>query len=312
MDRAPERCFCGAGQSEPHVLCCYWGWRPGRTSTCWSSGAADGLPGTDGEFMVFADKLNRKALMDWDSHSSGTRIASGGADSDGTRQVSSPPMCKILATGCQDLHLRAATQQRLRQRGAALQRVLAVVQEQQQSPATEVRHECRGQRLAGLLAFAQCGGNTRGASWGSVIGANSTLRTFRISFQYVGGGLQPESRLADAARAGERQQPCSSPQPRQLAQLPLAPDETAELDGQVVAHGIERGQRGKSVGKAGFASCQTRSGAPRSFRRCWPRSHRLTFGGRLSRSSAVTPGSSTCPLCAIVRNLAQRLTAVPQ
>ena len=70
--------------------------------------------------------------------SAAARDSSVGAASDGTRQRSSPAISKWLTARGHDLDVGAVTQQRVRQRGAACQQVLAVVQDQECLARTEV------------------------------------------------------------------------------------------------------------------------------------------------------------------------------
>jgi hypothetical protein len=60
-----------------------------------------------------------------------------------------------------------------------------------------------------------------------------------IAFHHVGGYLEREPGLARPARTGKRDEASLTEQPFDLGDLPLAADETGQLDGQVVRMGIQ-------------------------------------------------------------------------
>ncbi len=149
-----------------------------------------------------------------------------------------------LAGGRQHPQLRRRPQQRRRQLGTGRDQVLAVVDDQQHLAVLRVLHQRLDDRAPRLLLHAE---HRRDR-----LRHEPRVRHRReldepdavgVVVDDLGADLQRQSRLADAAGAGQRQQPRRREESADLGELALAPDERGDLERQVVRRGLQRAQR---------------------------------------------------------------------
>ena len=116
--------------------------------------------------------------------------------------------------------------------------------------------------------------------------------------QQLGRHLQPQPGLAAPAGPGQGDQPRRFHQRPDLGHLPVPADERRQLGGQIVRQRrvAQRPQRREPGRRPAAVSWKIRSGRPRSFSRCTPRSASAAPGGSPSRTStAAASDTSTCP-----------------
>jgi hypothetical protein len=109
---------------------------------------------------------------------------------------------------------------------AAIQQMLAVVQDQQNLPRLQMRAQQLSRRRASSFGHAErlCdrSRDQRGITDRGKFGEPHAIT---ISVDDLGGGLHRQPGLADTARAGDRDQPLPRKEPLDLDHLTLAPDE---------------------------------------------------------------------------------------
>ena len=139
----------------------------------------------------------------------------------------------------------ARAQDRVDEVGGGRQDVLAVVEHEQQTPARQRRRRCSSVTDAsGAGRDAQRGrhrvGHGRGVADGGQLDQPDPVGEL---VRQLGGDLDGQAGLADAAHAGEGHQPVGAHQLADLLHLELAADEAGELHRQVPGRGVERPQR---------------------------------------------------------------------
>jgi hypothetical protein len=156
-----------------------------------------------------------------------------------------------LAAGRQDADVRAGAQQRLGQRGAGADEVLAVVEHEQEALGPQRVAERGQQGAAGLLAHADDGRHRLGD--GGRVGERGELDQPDAAGEPLPreqGLRHPEGqpRLAGAAGAGERDQAPGAQQPGRLGHVALPPDEAGERRREVVRRVGRAGALGGRLG----------------------------------------------------------------
>ena len=131
--------------------------------------------------------------------------------------------------------LRAVAQQRIRELGAGVEDVLAVVQQQEQAALADRLHHRVHDGQARVLGYAQHGGDGDGGQVrvlqrGKIREPDPVARPV----QELGRHLKPEAGLARPARAGERDQAGGGDQAAHLGELTVAADEARHLRREVV------------------------------------------------------------------------------
>ena len=160
-----------------------------------------------------------------------------------------------LAAGGQQAHPGALLEDGVHEPGAGLDDVLAVVQEEERVALLEQGDERRLRGLAGALPRPHRG--QRGARDERRVGGGREGREVDEPHAVgdgagaTGHGLEGESGLAHAPRAGQRHQRARGEQAPDLRELPLAPDEAGELHGQVGGVGVRRAQGETGAGPPG-------------------------------------------------------------
>ena len=149
-----------------------------------------------------------------------------------------------LATRRENLQLRPCLQQLAARLGARLQEMLAVVQDDQQTAVPDRFCQRFQNGVSGLFLDSQNGcdglrdhpgiGDRRELDQPNAVG---------VIVQHVGGRLQGQPRLAQAARAKQRHQPPFLQRAPDFGQLALTTDERGHLLRQVVRRRGERTQR---------------------------------------------------------------------
>ena len=218
--------------------------RPARSSRSARSRGCDGA--------APARRRGGTAVVARERRRSGRCLSGPAVASDGTRQTVSPATPSALAAGGQDAQAGAAPQQRLGQRGAGVEQVLAVVEHQQQAPGGQRRRSaCR--RAAGPAARARRARAATACGHERRVGQRRQLDqpdAVRVVGRPARRRLQRQARLADAAGAGQRQQP----RRRQQRARPRP--------------ARARARRSWSAPPAGWSS-RLRDGAGRGVRRRW-------------------------------------------
>ena len=214
----------------------------------------------------------------------------------------------------QDLDVGAGPQHPFDQCGARVHHVLAVIQHQQQPLWRQEVDERVHERAPGFFARAHCRGDRLRQA--DRIGERRQLdepRTVGEPLDDLGGGLEPEARLARPAGTGEREQARARQQPGNLGQLGCTADEGGELERQVGGTASSERSGGKSAGSCGWSNWETRSGRARSLSRWSPRSSSPARAGSASRTSATAASeSTTCPPWAVAISRAQRYSGAPK
>jgi hypothetical protein len=166
-----------------------------------------------------------------------------------------------LAAARQQREARAAPQQRIGERGAGVDQVLAVVEHEQK----RARLEVLGERLlgitAGLLAQAELLGDLGGQE--RRVGERGELDPFdpvRVIARDARGDLQREARLAASARAGQGEQARAAEQPAHRGDLALTADEAGELHRQARRGRGARSGTSRAVRRDGDGERQQRGG----------------------------------------------------
>jgi hypothetical protein len=140
----------------------------------------------------------------------------------------------------------------LAKRCAGTEQVLAVVQHDEQALVDARGHEHVDERTAGLFLDAQRARHRLHDEAGvRDRGQLDEPHAVRIVVEHVRGKLQREPRLADAARADQREQPRAVQRLARLDQFALAADERRGLLRQVVRRRLERAQRGEVAAQRG-------------------------------------------------------------
>ena len=151
--------------------------------------------------------------------------------------------------------------------------MLAVVQHQQQAPGCRASASVAGRGRPGSSRTPTAWATAWGTRAGSARAASSTSHTpSGYCLQGVGRGLEGQAGLARPPGAGQGQQPLGAQQGRHLPQLRSRPTKLVSCRGRLwgSASSVRRG--GKSPGRPGAVSWNTRSGRCRSFSRYSPRS----------------------------------------
>ena len=144
-----------------------------------------------------------------------------------------------LATAGQDFQFWTGVQQGFTDLRAGFDEMFAVIQHEQEGLwRADNQSELPS---AALAVFSQVENGEQGLRDECWVGdgrkfhepdaVGKLIQTFRAH-------LQTETRLARAARAGQRHQPRCRQQPFDLGNFFLAPDETGQLDGQVVGNAL--------------------------------------------------------------------------
>ena len=154
-----------------------------------------------------------------------------------------------LAAGADDVHRRLGVQQRLGQRGARIKDVLAGVQHEQHLPAAQRLRDPGGGDVATAELEAdrgrhRCGKQTR-------VGQRRQFHEPRpvgeLRLQSMPCG-ERQPALADAAGAGQRDQPMRANEADDFAELLVAADQLAQRLRQV-ARGRDRARRWRGNGR---------------------------------------------------------------
>ncbi len=137
------------------------------------------------------------------------------------------------------------SQQRLGQLGTRGDDLLAVVQDQQQQPVLDVSRE----RLAHGVsrAFLDTEDGRHRLRYQTGIGERRQFHqpySVREVVDHVGSHLQRQSRLADAAHADQRKQPCAAQRPPDFGELAFATDKRRDLLRKIVWRTLKRTQCG--------------------------------------------------------------------
>ena len=138
-----------------------------------------------------------------------------------------------LAARGHDAEPWAANEQRLRQAGARLDQMLAVVEHEQRIPIAQRLEQGVPRRADAVAAHAQRVGHVVRhelgiRKWGELHPRDSV----RVLRAQAGGHLEGETGLAAAARAGEREEPRTLEQLLHGRRLALAADKRSELGGR--------------------------------------------------------------------------------
>ncbi len=172
--------------------------------------------------------------------------------------------------------------------------MLAVVHHHEQAPAPHVLEEGLGQVAGGLVAEAQAPGHGRGDEAG--VGERGQLDEedpVGKDALAVARGAQRQPALPHPADSGQREEPCLSEETAHLGQLPLSPDEAAQLGGQSCLQCQPR----LIVLRARAASSGGRDHAPRGRRRAEalgappPPAHAVATGSAAGRSATANVSS---------------------
>src|SRR5215471_16552953 len=154
----------------------------------------------------------------------------------------------MLATRGEDFYLWARLQKFLRQLGARLQHMFAIVEDDQQLPVSDVLSERLDHRPSRSVSDAEHEGHD--------LGHEASVRHMRqfhepyavgITFEHIGSDLQRQTRLADAARTDQRHQARARQQLLDVRKFLLASDERGHLLREIVRCRFERPQRGKML-----------------------------------------------------------------
>ncbi len=148
--------------------------------------------------------------------------------------------------------MRPRLQQHLHEFRAGLQEVLAVIQNNQESPIPEYVDQRLDQGTTRFLLDAEHGRHRLRHE--PRVGDRRQLdepHAVREFVHEIGGDLQRQARLADAAGAHQRQQWRAGQQRRDFGLLTLAADERRQLLRQVVGRRLQRAQRRKGRPKPG-------------------------------------------------------------
>src|SRR5262249_22802790 len=146
-----------------------------------------------------------------------------------------PTQAQSRPASRQHLEMRADVQERLGQRGAGVRQMLAVVQNQQQALVSQMLDERLREGAARLFAQSQRGPRLLGNQ--PLVPQRPQLHqkdAIGELFQQFGGGLQGQSRLAHASRAGQGDAGDRVQQSPYLLYLSFPADERGQVLGQVV------------------------------------------------------------------------------
>ncbi len=125
---------------------------------------------------------------------------------------------------------------------ARRQQMLAIVEHEQEPPASDELLQRLADRPAGLFPDPERRGDRIGNE--ARIGHRREVHepdTVGVRVQHLGGEPQRQARLADPADAGERHQPVVRKHRAQIDEVALAPDERRDLSGQVVLRDVRAG-----------------------------------------------------------------------
>jgi hypothetical protein len=151
-----------------------------------------------------------------------------------------PPNAQRLSAGRQDAQQWARLQQGFGQLRAGGEKVLTVVEHQQQAPSRQALDHGHRQGMPGLLAYAQ--GQRDGLRHQVRIPKGVQLHQpcpIREGVDRLGGDLESKSALAAAPRAGQRHQTVRRQMARDFVDLPLPSYEARQLVRKVVWNEIE-------------------------------------------------------------------------
>jgi hypothetical protein len=165
-----------------------------------------------------------------------------------------------LAAGCQDPEAGAAPEKRVRERGARVDEVLAVVEHEQEPPRPQVVDQRFVDGPVGLVGQAERGGDGPGDQRRR--GDRRQIDEpdpVRVVARQPVGDLDREARLADPARPGQRDQAGHGEERADLGALRLAPDEAGRAEREVAPRpgGVPKAvapalaQQGRDGGEAG-------------------------------------------------------------
>ena len=153
--------------------------------------------------------------------------------SGGTGQATSPVMPSASRLVASTFRSGQPCSKRLDQGGAGVDQVLAVVQDEQRSPAAQHLGEGLGQRLSGPFPDAGDRGDRSRHEIGSEIGASSTTQRPPAKMSVSSPATaKAEPGLPASSRPGEGDQSVRTDQADDLAELVLAADEAADSAGQ--------------------------------------------------------------------------------
>jgi len=200
-----------------------------------------------------------------------------------------------FAAGGQHPHAGAATEEGVREAGGGLDQVLAVVQHEQQALGLERVGERLRQGPTGFLAHPQ--GRRHRLRRAGGLGEGGQLHqphAVKVRGQHVRRRSEGQAGLAHPAGTGQRHQAVGAQQRRHRRQLPLAPDEAGQRQGQVVPRAVRRpprrGRHGRRLGCGPHAgrrgTRRVECGAPR----------RRERQGRAQALQRAAPGPGRAPL----------------
>ena len=164
----------------------------------------------------------------------------------------------------------AVPQQRIRELGARVQDMLAVVNQQQQAALADRRYERVAKGAARLLTDAEHVGHSDRdeirVPKRSEIGKPHPITE---PIYQGGGGLEREAGLARAPSARQRYQPRCGYETAHLSNFCVTADEAGHLRGRLFSSfGLSNDRRGgKSAGRPAAVIWKICSGRPRSFNR---------------------------------------------
>ena len=172
-------------------------------------------------------------------------LGSGGAGRPGTGYSCSPDTCSV-ARLVTTILIPGAVRSRSATIGAAETTCSKLSSTSRTRPVAQPVGERIGDRPAAAFRHADGAGDPRGDEHRV---ADRLERDEEDAVREVvrdaGGELERQSRLARAARPGQRQQPGRAQEGRRLGQLGVATDERRQLGRQVVGMGVGRPRRGE-------------------------------------------------------------------